>query len=101
MQPFIMRLIISGLVLLCTVQALYWPLLPKPGTVLEWWQVGFLAKLGLVVGAPVLIAIAQSPLSGILQTSLGWGLAFIWAGVVYFVVGAVVSAINQRFHRAA
>jgi len=91
----------STFVLLCTLQALYWPLLPKPGTVIEWWQVGSLAKVGFFVGAPVLVAITKSSLSGLPQTLLGWSLAFMWAAVVFFVLRAGASALSQRSHHAA
>ena len=101
MKVFAIRLLTSGLVLLCTLQALYWPLLPKPGTVLEWWQVGSLAKVGLFARAPVLLVVANSPLSGLPQTMFGWSLAFIWAGVLYFAVGAIASALTERSRRAA
>ena len=87
-------LVSSSLVMLCTVQALYWPLLPKPGTVIEWWQVGVLAKIGFLVGAPALIVIAKSPLSGLPQTLLAWSLSFIWAGIVCLVLRVIVNAIT-------
>ncbi|MBK9160153.1 MAG: hypothetical protein IPM27_01035 [Nitrosomonadales bacterium] len=91
----------STIVLLCTLQAFYWPLLSIPGTVIEWWQVGFLAKVGFFVGAPVLVAVAKSPFSGLPQTLLGWSLAFMWAAVVFFVLRAGFGALSQRSRHAA
>lgn len=89
------RLIASGLVLICTLQAVYWPLLFKPGTVLEWWQVKFLANVGYYIGAPVVIAISVSPLSGTVQNMLAWGLACIWACITYFLIGFICSLIRK------
>ncbi|HTN93880.1 MAG TPA: hypothetical protein VMJ33_04800 [Gallionella sp.] len=91
----------SAFVLLCTLQAFYWPLLPIPGTVIEWWQVDFLANIGFFVGAPVLMVIAKSPFSGLPQTLLGWSLAFVWAAIVFFVLRAGASAFSQRSRHAA
>ena len=83
------------MVFICTVQALYWPLLLKPGTVIEWWQVGYLAKIGMFAGAPVLIVIAKSQLTGVAQTLLAWCLAFIWAGVIYYALRLVSAVLNK------
>jgi hypothetical protein len=53
-KHFAVRFLIAAFVLLCTIQALYWPLLMKPGTELAWWQIGWMAKAGYVLGAPVM-----------------------------------------------
>ena len=39
-------------VFICTVQALYWPVIPKPPSI-QWWQVRELAEIGRYIGWPV------------------------------------------------
>lgn len=93
--------IIASFVFLCSVQALYWPLIPKPGTEIHWWQIEALAKLGYVIGAPVVLLVANSPLTGTSQVLLGWGLSITWAVAVYYVLCALAKVIGQRKVNAA
>jgi hypothetical protein len=96
----IIRAITSCFILLCIIQALYWPI-PKPGTSYDWWQVGILAKVGYVVGLPVLFVIIRTPLTGMAQTSLGWGLSIIWATAIYLALGLIVTAFSKKRRHSA
>jgi len=104
------KLAISAFVLLCTIEALYWPLLMKPGTVLAWWQVGWLATIDFVVGLPVLVAIAGAGLLSVpnfLLPALPLGLSLLWSTVVYWLLGVALrwwekkrQAGQHSLHRA-
>ena len=50
---FILCAAVACFVCVCSIEALYWPLVMKPGTEVGWWQVGWLAKAGYFVGFPV------------------------------------------------
>lgn len=83
-KRFAVRLLITTFVLLCTIQALYWPLLMKPGTELGWWQIGWMAKVGYVLGAPVM---------GLAVWVSGWVLvlaAVLWSLFVYWLSGLLI-----------
>lgn len=75
------RIAVSGFVLLCTVQALYWPLLMKPGTELDWWQVHWLAQTGYVLGLPVMV------LAVLLGGKVQLLIAVLWSACVYWLLG--------------
>jgi hypothetical protein len=82
-------------VLFCTVQALYWPLLPKPGTVYSWWQLNWAAEAGFVLGAPALALALLSPLSGVWQDVFLVLMALLWALLVSFLVRIVAGWISH------
>jgi hypothetical protein len=96
-----LRLVLSVLVLFCTLQAIYWPLIPKPGTVYEWWQVGVLAKIGFLVGAPVLFIVWKLRLSTPAIVASGWFLALIWSAAIYYASGLVIAVLARQKNRAA
>jgi len=77
----LVRVMFAAFVFLCTVEAVYWPVIMIPGTRLEWWQVKWLAQLGCVLGfGPILLC----------RWVGGWVLllvAMIWTLVVFFVTG--------------
>jgi hypothetical protein len=50
MGKLLIRLAIAGLTFYVMIQALFWPLINKPGTELEWWQNHLAARIGLYVG---------------------------------------------------
>ena len=73
-------------VFLCTVQALYWPLIQKPGTEYGWWQINWAAQVGWVLGAPALALAMVSPLAGAAQNVLVVLLALMWTIAFYFLL---------------
>jgi hypothetical protein len=87
---FLVRLVISAFVLLCTIEALYWPILMKPGTQLGWWQVHWLAQIGFYVGfIPCGIALfSGSPVVALLS-SAAFALFVFW----------LLRALFRRFER--
>src|SRR5947209_1397678 len=82
---FLVRSLIAVFVLLCTLEALYWPLLMKPGTQLHWWQVHWLAKLGYYLGfIPCIIAVfSGSPILALTS-------AIVFAVFVFWLLGVVL-----------
>jgi hypothetical protein len=77
-----------------TLEALYWPLIMKPGTELAFWQIYWAAQLGKWAGLPVVAAILVSPLSGLWQEALAIVLTAAWAAVVYWLVGLALRRRN-------
>jgi hypothetical protein len=88
------RLLIAAAVFFFTVQALYWPLIMKPGTELHWWQLEWAARSGYFIGAPVVGAILIAPFTGPVQDLLAIALALLWSLVIYWILGAVT---KRRF----
>jgi len=85
------RGVVAAFVFVCTVEALYWPLLPKPGTPLEWWQVHWLATIGEYVGLPVMgaaFALGHLRLPQYAYSALFPLCALIWAWFVYLILAA-------------
>lgn len=74
---------------LLSIEAIYWPLIMKPGTVLSWWQIGWAAKIGYWVGAPVLLLIVNSPLTGSYQQIFAYLCTLAWSITIYFLIGRV------------
>jgi hypothetical protein len=83
-KRFPARLLIAALVFLCTIQALYWPLLMKPGTELGWWQIDWMAKVGYVIGAPVMVLAFW--VSGLVLVLA----AVLWSLLVYWLSGLLI-----------
>jgi hypothetical protein len=77
-----------------TLEAIYWPLILKPGTELAFWQIHWAAQLGNWIGLPVVAAILVSPLSGAWQDVLAIILAAAWAIVAYWIVGIALRRLN-------
>ena len=86
----------AAIVFIASVQALYWPLIPKPGTPISWWQVEWLANLGMYLGAPVMVLVFLSPLSDLAHQMLAWISALLWSAVVYLLVGFIVKRFGRR-----
>jgi hypothetical protein len=79
-------LLAAGGVFVCTLQAMYWPVLNKPGTPLAWWQVSWMAEVGHVVGEPVLALslVAAFVVRGAYFEFLSWLLAIAWSLGLYW-----------------
>ncbi|MGE5098680.1 MAG: hypothetical protein ACM3SX_01730 [Deltaproteobacteria bacterium] len=88
---------IAGIVLAFTIQAIYWPILLKPGTELDWWQAKWAADVGYFVGAPAILALAASPFVGAMSHVYAWACALVWALVVF--AGARFVLRRRRPHR--
>lgn len=88
----IVRFSLAAFVFVATIQALYWPLLPKPGTTYRWWQIHWLAGSGMVVGLPVLF------LSNWIGEFGLWVATLVWAALVYFLSGLVRQVLRRGSH---
>jgi len=83
---------VGAFVLLCTIEALYWPLVVVFGPELAWWQLSPLANFGVVLGFPVvLVALLVDVGEAIL-----WGLSIAWSVVIFFSVKAIRRHITRR-----
>lgn len=86
---FMLCAVAACFVCVCSIEALYWPLVMKPGTELDWWQVRWLAKAGYFVGFPVTgaaFAIGMLHLPRILTHVAGLLIAAAWAIIVFRVL---------------
>ena len=92
----ITQISVAVLSLLVMVQALFWPLIMKPGTPLEWWQNLYLAKIGQYVGFPVWIVLFKSPFEGTPQLVFAWTLVIAWAAFLYWVSGVAIEFVQKR-----
>jgi hypothetical protein len=92
----IIQIAITVLSLLVMVEALFWPIIRKPGTALEWWQNLYLAKIGQYVGFPAWIVLLKSPFEGTLQLVFAWVLVIAWAAFLYRFTGAVIGLIQKH-----
>jgi len=84
------RATVSALVLLCTIEAIYWPLLMKPGTVLGWWQSKALADVGVLVGLPVTV------LAKWFGGRVLLGAALVWSAVVFWLSSLLVARSRKN-----
>jgi hypothetical protein len=95
------RIVASVAVAFFTVQALYWPLIPKPGTEFYWWQLKWAAEIGYFVGAPVIGIVLLSPLQGPAQHLLALGLTAIWFVVIFLAIRSISNVVLRRVERNA
>ena len=94
-MSFLTRLLISAFVLVCTIQALYWPILMKPGTQLDWWQIGWLARLGSWLGyIPLAVALGTG------SQLAAWVSALVWAFLIFWGLGILFRSISGSRHDA-
>jgi hypothetical protein len=94
----ITQITIAVLSLLVMVEALFWPIIQKPGTPLGWWQSYYLAKVGQYVGFPAWVALLKSPFEGTLQLVFAWLLVIAWAAFLYWLTGAAIGVV-QKFRK--
>jgi hypothetical protein len=92
-------ILVFAAVLFCTVQALYWPLLPKPGTEYGWWQLKPAARAGFVLGAPVFTLVMCSPIIGAWQEVFGVSLALLWALICSFLLTVGTRWVSRLLNR--
>ena len=72
------------------VQTLFWPLIMKPGTAIEWWQSYYAAQIGQYVGLPVWFVLLQYPFEGKTQIVVAWILVVAWAALIFWLSGVVL-----------
>src|SRR5262245_17910966 len=99
---FLIRLIAATFIFACTIQPFFWPLLPKPGIQLEWWQVKWMAELGYYVGCgPVLVALYFDflgfPSEGVV--ALYWIAAGLWCWLFFLMLGVGYNFLTITFQR--
>ena len=84
----VIRLSIATFVFVCTVEALYWPLIMKPGIQLSWWQNHWLANTGFWVGLPsCALVMLWNPFSGVFSDMFGCLSAAAWAFIIFWIAG--------------
>jgi hypothetical protein len=96
MGKCITQIAVTVLSLLVMVEALFWPIIRKPGTPLEWWQNVYLAKIGQYVGFPVWVVLLKSPFEGMLQKLIAWILVVAWAAFLFWFTGVVFDFVQKR-----
>ena len=94
MKKIAIRFVITALVVYCTIEALYWPIIMKPGTELHWWQNKLSAEVGYYVGLPVLVVVAKSPVSGLSHIAVIWFSVAVWGVIIYYLSGFPISLIG-------
>lgn len=95
----ITQIVITVLSLFVMAQALFWPLIMKPGTQLEWWQNLYVAKVGQYVGFPVWVVLFNSPFEGTTQLVFAWFLITVWAIFIFWLSGAVLRLFRASRRR--
>jgi hypothetical protein len=90
------QIAITALSLLVMIEALFWPIIMKPGTPLEWWQNFYLAKIGQYVGFPAWIVLFKSPFEGTLQLIIAWVLIILWTVILYWLIGAAIGLVQKQ-----
>ena len=101
---FYSRIAIAVFVFVATIETLYWPLLPKPGTPYEWWEVKWLAQAGLYLGFVPLVLTSELSKWDLPDNFLqptAWLLALAWALSVYWLVGLVLIRLLSRRRSAS
>jgi hypothetical protein len=94
MGKLLIRFAIAALTLYVMIQALFWPLINKPGTKLYWWQNYQAARIGGFVGFPVWEILFHSPLSGRTANIIfAWVLIVLWTSFIYFLSGVVINLL--------
>jgi hypothetical protein len=93
MGKLITQITIAVLGLYVMVQALFWPIILKPGTQLEWWQNPYAAKIGQYVGFPVWAVLLNSPFSGTAQLLIAWALVIAFTVLMFWLSGTVIKLI--------
>lgn len=98
---FVAKVAISAFILMCTLEALYWPLIMKPGTILPWWKVEWLAMVGLIVGFPVVaivlaVGLIWSTPPDFLFPTLSIVISIAWSATVYWLIGAFVRRRTKK-----
>ena len=88
-------LIVGAAIFFFTLQAVYWPLIMKPGFELHFWQMQWAADIGYRIGIPVVGVILFSPFTGLTQHLLAIGLAFGWSAAVAWVAYVGIRNFQQ------
>lgn len=74
---------ICTLVLFCGWQAYYYPLIIKPGTIIEWWQIKWAADLGIFLALPAFVVPLKVSLGNIGGQVVFWLGLFVWVSALY------------------
>jgi cation transport ATPase len=91
MKKTAIRLVITAIVVYCTIEALYWPIIMKPGTELYWWQNKLASQVGYYVGIPILVTAAKSPFTGLDHVAAIWFSVAVWGAIIYYLSGYLIS----------
>lgn len=88
MNVHVIPVVISALVGICVIQAMYFPFLQSPEVETEWWQVAALAAIGYMVGLPVVILQEYLPDD---YRELWWVLLAVWVLIIFLLTKWMVS----------
>ena len=87
---------IATVIAFFTLQAIYWPLILKPGTPLHFWQMHWAAEIGYRVGAPAVGVILLSTLTGLPQHMLAIGLTIAWSAALAWVAKVGIDNFDHQ-----
>lgn len=94
----VVRATASAFVFLCTLQALRWPILNKPGTPIAWWQVHVLAQIGTFLGfGPIALTYGLGKM-GLSPAVIEWASlasAVAWALLLWWSIGCIGAVHND------
>ncbi len=90
MSKRIIQFAIAALSLLVMTEALFWPVIMKHGTTLDWWQNYYLAQIGKYLGFPVWMVLFKSPFEGNFNLAFAWLLVISWAAFLYWLAGVAI-----------
>lgn len=106
----ILRIVICLFIFICIIQAMYYPIIIKPGATVEWWQVQFLAGLGYYLGAPIFMLSEYLEVQSNNMELFAWVTLIIWVSFIYAVLSLAcdyllkllqIKAPNQSLHMDA
>ncbi len=96
MKKHVVQAAVALFSIVVMAEAIYWPIVNKPGTPLGWWQEAHLAEIGRYVGLPRYLLLLYSPFHGTLRHLFAWILVLIWAGLMAWAAGIIVDLIQKR-----
>jgi uncharacterized membrane protein SirB2 len=83
-------MIVCTLLGICIIESLYFPFLRSPDTIIEWWQIGPLAGIGLVIGLPVLMTWEVFFKYEPFGESAYWLLTLVYVVGIYYVASKII-----------
>ena len=88
----ILKMLICVFMGICIFQAAYYPFLMSPDIEILWWQIGILAGIGYIFALPIFLLVEFLPSQ---YQFAFWPLALVWLGLLYWVLGNIVSFYHR------
>lgn len=86
--------------MICIVQAFYYPFLSSPEITAEWWQVGSLAGIGYLFGLPVFLLAEYLFESSLFREIFAWIASLIWVGMFYLFFGVILRLLTKTHNKS-